>query len=167
MLGSILDVRRYLEEDDEADLWDHDSLMSDTTKTRYHDMKQTAKDIWEWLTDNVQLELDGSSDNLDVNNRLQTLSIRYLVQQCKALISHKLKSEKAEVYGEAKCVTAKAIKAAIEMDFAEEVDFMELWPKSMPRQTLEAWAGTYQKEHPHYNWPAAPEGGSYRIVLVS
>jgi hypothetical protein len=83
------------------------------------------------------------------------------------LISHKLKSEQANIQGVDECVTAQAIRAAIEKDFAGDTDFMALWPESMPDESLESWVGRFQTDDLDYNWPAAPNGGSYRLVLVS
>jgi hypothetical protein len=165
MLGSILDVRQYIEEDGESGVWDHDFLMSKVTKSRYADTKQMAKDLWKWLIDNLKLELSGLSDHLE-DNHLQTISLTYLVRQCKALISHKLESERAGIEGEAACVTAKAIRAAIERDFAENLDFMGLWPASLPDQTMESWVGAFENEELDYNWPAAPNGATYCVVFA-
>lgn len=175
-LGTIIDPRRYREGIDQ-ELWDDNHHIIAEEKTDYEKAKEYAKETRSWVLEHFELHLDGANDGMDATTRLQELSDRFLVQQSKALVLHKVKAEALNIDAEDDIITAVAIREAIEDDFATDEDFMRFWPPrlaqekgqrgaSKVKQHLHRWLAEWRDTCTSYAWPTAPEGGRYFMKAI-
>lgn len=130
-LGSVLDYRRY-SADDDADIQDDEEYIPPRDLKDYAEAKDEANELRSWLFAKVRLLLEGmAEDGLESNQRLKTLTQQWFCAQCQCLILHKLQAEQLNYEGVHARVTAEAIKAAIEEDFLDDVEFRKEWPAAV------------------------------------
>ncbi|KAE9397109.1 hypothetical protein BT96DRAFT_996074 [Gymnopus androsaceus JB14] len=166
-LGSILDYRRYTA-DDNIDIQDDEQFIPPRDRDNYAEAKAHAIRLHSWLFKKVQLCLEGNvDDGLEPSTRLETLSNRWLYEQCRCLIIHKLEAEQLDYKGAHSMVTAEAIKAALEEDFASDGNFMEHWPAPVDG-SVEDWVDTWKDTGKSYSYafPLPPSGGKYVVALI-
>jgi hypothetical protein len=123
------------------------------------------------VLEHFELHLEGADDKMDCTIRLRELSNRFLVQQSKALIAHKVKAEKLGIQAEDKRITAVVVRKAIEEDFADNEDFMQRWPPKLEgrrggKKDLQQWLAGWTEPCTSYAWPSPPEGGKYFMKAV-
>ncbi|KAJ3991597.1 hypothetical protein F5050DRAFT_1866001 [Lentinula boryana] len=151
-LAPVLDVRGYVSK---AKGSSKGQYMLDNTRKLYEKVRPLVEEMKEWLFSHFEMGLVDGVDKLQDADCLETLSQRYLIQQCQALVWHKRRAEGAGIGGENQEVKSGLIKLAIEKNFARDKSFLRKWKGAVGNNDADRLK---KDSEPSYSWPRPPSG---------
>lgn len=175
-LGSVLDARRYRESTaEDPELLVEGNFVPSEATLQYQNAKIRGCHLRKWVCDHFQLSVlnaDGSEPHdLASMPSLQTLSNQWISQVCKALIRHRVDAEQNGYMAQDASVTARKIREFIEADFADNNEFMEIWPKSDANVHFDHWLESWDDQWSEaskwgYGMPVVGSELIYRTVQI-